>query len=60
MDFQHVLDFPAWTPETPGREGHLEEGKATPVFLSGESRGPRSLVGCCLVGRKELNTTEAA
>ena len=29
MDFQHVLDFPAWTPETPGREGHLEEGKAT-------------------------------
>ena len=29
----------------------------TPVFLPGE--GPESLVGCCLWGRTELDTTEA-
>ena len=32
----------------------------TPVFLPGESQGPRSLVGCYLSGRTELDTTEAA
>ena len=31
----------------------------TPVFLPGESRGQRSLVGCCPQGRTELGTTEA-
>ena len=31
----------------------------TPVFLPGESRGQRSLVGCCLWGRTESDTTEA-
>ena len=31
----------------------------TPVFLPGESQGQGSLVGCCLWGRTELNTTEA-
>ena len=31
----------------------------TPVFLLGESQGQRSLVGCCLWGRTELDTTEA-
>ena len=31
----------------------------TPVFLSGESQGGRSLVGCCLWGQTELDTTEA-
>ena len=31
----------------------------TPVFLPGESQGQRSLVGCCLWGRTESNTTEA-
>ena len=31
----------------------------TPVFLPGESQGQRSLVGCCLCGRTELETTEA-
>ena len=31
----------------------------TPVFLPGESRGQRSLVGCRLWGRTELDTTEA-
>ena len=31
----------------------------TPVFLPGESQGRRSLVGCCLWGHTELDTTEA-
>ena len=31
----------------------------TPVFLSEESQGQRSLVGFCLWGRTELDTTEA-
>ena len=31
----------------------------TPVFLPGESQGQGSLVGCCLWGRAELDTTEA-
>ena len=31
----------------------------TPVFLLGESQGRRSLVGCRLWGRAELDTTEA-
>ena len=30
----------------------------TPVFLPGESRGQGSLVGCCLWGRTESDTTE--
>ena len=33
--------------------------QATPVFLRGESQGWRSLVGCRLWGRTELDTTEA-
>ena len=32
----------------------------TPVFLPGESQGRGSLVGCCLWGRTESDTTEAA
>ena len=31
----------------------------TPVFLPGESQGRGSLVGCCLWGRTEWDTTEA-
>ena len=31
----------------------------TPVFLPGESQGERSLVGCCIWGRIESDTTEA-
>ena len=31
----------------------------SPVFLPGESQGQRSLVGCCLWGRAESDTTEA-
>ena len=30
----------------------------TPVFLPGESQGWESLMGCCLWGRTELDTTE--
>ena len=30
----------------------------TPVFLPGESQGQGSLVGCCLWGRTELDSTE--
>ena len=30
----------------------------TPVFLPGESQGRGSLVGCCLWGPKEWDTTE--
>ena len=31
----------------------------TPVFLPGESQGRGSVVGCCLWGRTESDTTEA-
>ena len=31
----------------------------TPVFLPGESNGQRRLLGCCLWGRTESDTTEA-
>ena len=31
----------------------------TPVCLPGESRGQRSLVGCCLWGHTESDTAEA-
>ena len=36
-----------------------KEMATTPVFLPGESRGWGSLVGCCLWGRTEWDTTEA-
>ena len=41
--------------------GNFERRKwqPTPVFLPGESQGQRSLVGCCLWGCTELDTTEA-
>ena len=35
------------------------KGQPTSVFLPGKSQGRRSLVGCCLLGRTELDTTEA-
>ena len=42
-----------------GREDSLErKGQPTPVFLTGESHGRRSLVGYSPWGRKELDTTE--
>ena len=36
-----------------------KEMATTPVFLPGQSQGQGSLVGCCLWGRTELDTTEA-
>ena len=43
------------------QEDLLEEGmQPTPVFLSAESHGQRSLVGCSPWGLKELDTAEAA
>ena len=36
----------------------LEKEMATPVFLPGESQGWRSMVGCCLWGSTESDTTE--
>ena len=42
-----------------GREDHWRrKWLPTPVFLSGESHGQRSLVGYSLKGRKELDMTE--
>ena len=35
------------------------KGQPTPVFLPGESQGRGSLLGCCLWGLTELDTTEA-
>ena len=35
-----------------------KEMAPTPVFLPGESQGRGSLMGCCLWGRTELDTTE--
>ena len=36
-----------------------KEMQPAPVFLPGESQGQRSLMGCCLWGRTESDTTEA-
>ena len=38
----------------------LEKEMATPVFLPGESQGRGSLVGCCLWGHTESDTTEVS
>ena len=40
-----------------GREDPLENGMVTPVFLSGESHGQRSLVDCSPWDHKETNRT---
>ena len=39
---------------------YIKKWHPTPVFLPGESCGWRSLVGCRLWGRTELDTTEAS
>ena len=44
-----------WVSKIPSRR----KWQPIPVFLLGESRGQRSLVGYRLWGRKELDTTEA-
>ena len=46
----------------PGQDPGLHwrrKWQPTPVFLPGESQGRGSLVGCCLWGRTEPDTTEA-
>ena len=40
-------------------QSQLSKWQPTPVFLPGESQGRGSLVGCCLWGRTESDTTEA-
>ena len=70
-----VMDREAWSAEIHGvtkswtrlsdftftfHSHALEKEMAPPpVFLPGESQGRRSLVGCRLWGRAELDTTEA-
>ena len=62
LEAQLVKNLPAmwvtWV-QSLGRENTLEkERPPTPVFLPGESRGWRSLVGYSPWGHKELDTTE--
>ena len=47
-------EFNPWVRKTPWRREWLP----TPVFLTGESQGQRSLVGCRLWGRTESDMTE--
>ena len=52
-----------WT-EEPGKLQSMgsqwrRQWQPTPAFLPGESQGWRSLVGCRLRGRTEMDTTEA-
>ena len=49
------LRFNPWVGKIPWRR----KWQPTPVFLTGESHGQRSLVGCSLQGCKELDTSEA-
>ena len=48
-DFTFTFTFMHWR----------SKWQPTPVFLPGESQGRGSLVGCCLWGRTESDTTEA-
>ena len=48
-DFTFTFHFMHWR----------RKWQPTPVFLPGESQGRRSLVGCCLWGHTESDTTEA-
>ena len=43
-----------WVKKIPWRRAW----QPTPIFLPGESRGPRSLVGYCPKSHKESDTTE--
>ena len=47
-DFTFTFHFMLWR----------RKWQPTPVFLPGESQGRGSLVGCCLWGRTESDTTE--
>ena len=46
--FDHVEAIDCWR----------RKWQPTPVFLPGESQGRWSLVGCCLWGHRESDTTE--
>ena len=48
-DFTFIFTFMHWR----------RKWQPAPVFLAGESQGRWSLMGCCLWGRTELDTTEA-
>ena len=51
------IETPVWSL---GQEDPLEEGmQPTPVFLSGESHGQKSLQGYSPWGHKETDQTEA-
>ena len=47
------------SPKTELEVSSLETWQHTPVLLPGESQGRGSLVGCCLWGHTESDTTEA-
>ena len=53
---RHRLRFDPWVEKIPWRR----VWQPTPVFLPGESHGPRSLVGYGPWGHKEWDTTEEA
>ena len=48
-------EFDPWVGKIPWRS----KRQPTPIFLTGESHGPRSLAGYSPWGCKESNTTEA-
>ena len=52
---------PTWLPSLEATSAFFWRRKwqPTPVFLPGESQGRGSLVGCCLWGCTESDTTEA-
>ena len=52
---EKACGFNPWAQKIPCRRAWQH----SPVFLPGESRGQRSLVGYCLWGCKESDTTEA-
>ena len=49
-----ISKFDSWVGKIPWRR----EGQPTPVFLTGEFHGQRSLVGYSSSGHKELDKTE--
>ena len=48
-DFTFTFTFMYWR----------RKWQPTPVFLPGESQGQRNVMGCCLWGRTESDTTKA-
>ena len=48
-----------WVQSLGQEDPQRRKWQPTPVFLPGEPQGRGSLVGCCLWGRTESDTTEA-